>query len=135
MWSTLRRVAIDHDEHIAMCDLHLLYLGFGAFIKLIPVQAPDNKDFIIIGTITAEDRDTIDQLNMMAKNQDIIMYSSTPLMPTAAAGSTDQLPKVECEQATSKILPTSTVKSKNRPEVTPTIALSSTKPDFIPGVL
>ena len=32
MWSTLQSVPLDHDEHVNMCDLHLVYLGFGSFL-------------------------------------------------------------------------------------------------------
>ena len=66
IWSTLKRVPVNHDEHVAMCDLHLVYLGFGAFVKLIPVPL-DTKDFVIIGTITADDQATCDKLCLMVK--------------------------------------------------------------------
>ena len=55
MWSTLHRVPLDHDEHIKLCDLHLVYLSFGAFIKLIPRPVQDDKNVVVLGTVTTGD--------------------------------------------------------------------------------
>ena len=59
MWSTLRSVPLDHDEHVNMCDLHLVYLGFGAFLRLVPRPVLDIKegDLPILGHVVGEDLD------------------------------------------------------------------------------
>ena len=69
LWSTLKAVPIDHDEHMDRCNFHLVYLGFGAFIKLVPIQPPDSKDFVVIGHITTYDPTTSAELDTMAANR------------------------------------------------------------------
>ena len=32
LWSTLKSVLVNHDDHVNNCDFHLVYLGFGTFI-------------------------------------------------------------------------------------------------------
>ena len=51
---------VDHDEHVNMCDLHLVYLGFGAFLHLVPRLALDIKEcnLPILGHIVGEDPET-----------------------------------------------------------------------------
>ena len=97
MWSALRNPPPKHDDHVNMCDLHLIYLGFGAFICLVPKQVPDYKDFTILGQITAEDPTTLHELNLMALNRQQIQPRPRTSMPSAAAGSIHQLPRVEAE--------------------------------------
>ena len=36
MWSTLRSVPLNHDKHVSVCDLHLVYLGFGVILASSP---------------------------------------------------------------------------------------------------
>ena len=69
LWSTLKAVPIDHDEHMDRCNFHLVYLGFGTFIKLVPIQPPDSKDFVVIGHITTYDPTTSAELDTMAANR------------------------------------------------------------------
>ena len=60
MWSPLQSVPLDHDEHVSMCDLHLVYLGFGAFLCLVPRPAVDIKEqeLPILGHVIGEDPNT-----------------------------------------------------------------------------
>ena len=57
---------IDHDEYVSRCDLHLVYLGFRAFICLVLCQTTDTKDFIILGHLTSDDPAATAELNIMA---------------------------------------------------------------------
>ena len=43
IWCTLRSVSTNHDELVSMCDFHLVYLGFGAFMRLIPRPVSEMK--------------------------------------------------------------------------------------------
>ena len=77
IWSTLKNPPTKHDDHVNKCDLHLVYLGFGAFIRLVPRQVPDDKDFVILSQITSDDPSTSHELNFMAINrQQIGDYSN-----------------------------------------------------------
>ena len=97
MWSTLHQVPIDHDEHVKRCDLHLAYLGFGAFIKLIPRPIEDNRNVIVLGTVTSDDPDTLLQLKQMARDQESVTLQQPKVRPTAAAGSEQDLDRVKSE--------------------------------------
>ena len=97
LWSTLKSVPVNHDDHVNSCDFHLVYLGFGAFIRLVPRQAPDVKDFVIIGHITTCDPATSQELNTMATNWQQLVSPPKTCTPSAAAGSAAQLPRVEAK--------------------------------------
>ena len=100
MWSTLRSVPINHDKHVSKCDLHLVYLGFGAFLHLLPCQNIDVKEMPVLGHITSDDPKAKQELIRMAIKQEKIgepVIASTAPTATPAAGSADQLPRVEEE--------------------------------------
>ena len=99
MWSTLRSVPVDHDEHVNLCDLHLVYLGFGAFLRLIPRPAliTEECDLPILGYVVAEDPKTQMELTRRAIKEEKIGESTETHIVTAAAGSASQLSRVESE--------------------------------------
>ena len=99
MWSTLRSVPVDHDEHVNLCDLHLVYLGFGAFLRLIPRPALDTKEcnLPILGYVVAEDPETQMELTRKAIKEEKIDEPTDSRIATAAAGSALQLSRVERE--------------------------------------
>ena len=89
---------LDHDEHVSMCDLHLVYLGFGAFLHLVPRPAVDIKEheLPILGHVVGDDPETnMELLKKAIKKEKIV--EPTNNAATAAAGSTQQLPRVEKE--------------------------------------
>ena len=110
MWSTLNQVPMDHDEHVKRCDLHLAYLGFGAFIKLIPCPVHDTKNVLILGTITADDPATFHHLKLMARDQQSVTVTSQlrKTKPSAAAGSEQDLARVKLEMDSAPATSTST---------------------------
>ena len=98
MWSTLRSVPLDHDIHVSMCDLHLVYLGFGAFLHLVPRPAVDIKEqeLPILGHVIGDDPNTnMELIKKAIKKEKIVEPTDNPA--TAAAGSAEQLPRVESE--------------------------------------
>ena len=99
MWSTLRSVPLNHDEHVSMCNLHLVYLGFGAFLCLVPRPVLDIKegDLPILGYVVGEDPKTQNELMGKAIKEEKIDEPKEPSIATAAAGSALQLPRVERE--------------------------------------
>ena len=99
MWSTLRSVPLNHDEHVSMCNLHLVYLGFGAFLCLVPRLVLDIKegDLPILGHVVGEDLETQNELTRKAIKEEKIDEPNEPSFVTAAAGSALQLPRVERE--------------------------------------
>ena len=116
MWSTLRSVPLDHDEHINMCDLHLVYLGFGAFLRLVPRPVLDIKegDLPILGHVVGEDPETQKELTRKAIKEEKIDEPKESSIATAAAGSSLQLPRVERELNMS---PTMLLTSRSTPSV------------------
>ena len=116
MWSTLRSVPVDHDEHINMCDLHLVYLGFGAFLRLVPRPAMDIKEcnLPILGHIVGEDPETQMELTRKAIKEEKIDEPKESSIATAAAGSASQLPRVEREL---NISPTMLLSPSSTPSV------------------
>ena len=99
MWSTLRSVPLNHDEHVSMCDLHLVYLGFGAFLCLVPRPALDIKegDLPILDHVVGEDPETQNELTKKAIKEEKIDGPNEPNIAIAAAGSAYQLPRVKRE--------------------------------------
>ena len=100
MWSTLKAVPTNHDEHISRCDLHLVSLGFGAFLHLKPCPIIDVKEIPILGHITSDDPEVMGELIKRAVKQE--KFDDTGTTPgsttsTAAAGSAAQLERVEAE--------------------------------------
>ena len=90
---------LDHDEHVSMCDLHLVYLGFGAFLRLVPRPVLDIKegDLPILGHVVGEDPETQNGLMRKAIKEEKIDEPKESSIATAAAGSALQLPRVERE--------------------------------------
>ena len=99
MWSTLRSVPVDHDEHVNLCDLHLVYLGFGTFLRLIPRPALITKecDLPILGYVVAEDPETQMELTRKAIKEEKIDEPTETSIVKAAACSASQLSRVERE--------------------------------------
>ena len=98
MWSTLRSVPLDHDIHVSMCDLHLVYLGFGAFLHLVLRPAVDIKEqeLPILGHVIGVDPSTnMELIKKAIKKEKIAEPTNKPA--TAAVGSAEQLPRVESE--------------------------------------
>ena len=89
---------LNHDEHVSMCDLHLVYLGFGAFLHLVPRPALDTKEYElpILGHVVGEDPETHIELIKKAIKKEKIDEPKINAA-TAASGSTQQLPRVERE--------------------------------------
>ena len=115
MWSTLNQVPVDHNEHVKCCDLHLAYLGFGAFIKLIPRPVHDNKNVIVLGTVTADDPATLLQLKQMVRDQESVKRQHPKVRPTAAAGSEQDLARVKLEMDPSDTSVTRKIDSRHCP--------------------
>ena len=82
-----------------MCDLHLVYLGFGTFLCLVPRPVLDIKegDLPILGHVVGEDPETQNELTRKAIKEEKIVEPKEPSIATAAAGSASQLPRVERE--------------------------------------
>ena len=81
-----------------MCDLHLVYLGFSAFLCLVPRLAVDIKEqeLRILGHVIGDDPNTNMELMKRAiRKEKIVEPTNNPA--TAAAGSAEQLPRVESE--------------------------------------
>ena len=99
MWSTLRSVPLDHDEYVNMCDLHLVYLGFGTFLHLIsrPVLDIKEGDLPILGHVVGDDPKTQNELTRKAIKEEKIDEPKESSITTAAAGSALHLPRVERE--------------------------------------
>ena len=81
-----------------MCNLTLVYLGFGAFLHLVPRPALDTKKYElpILGHMVGEDPEThIELMKKAIKEEKIDEPKSNAA--TTAAGSAHQLPRVERE--------------------------------------
>ena len=87
-----------------MCDLHSVYLGFGVFLQLNPRITVDIKDqeLLILGHVMSDDPTTSNELVKMAIKKERICDPTTNIA-TAAAGSTEQLPRVEAEMNISQV--------------------------------
>ena len=102
IWSTLRMKPSDHDKLLELCDLHLVYMGFGIFLRLIRHTPMDTHVSITIGEITSDDPGMLANLACKIKQEQEFMgtmpkLQSTSKRPTAAPGSVSQLPCVETE--------------------------------------
>ena len=88
-----------HDEHVSRCDLHLVYLGFGAFLHLIPRPNIDVKEMPVLGNITSDDPNVKQELKNGRKQEKIGETSTTSstTTATASAGSAPQLTRIESE--------------------------------------
>ena len=107
---------LDHDEHVNICDLHLVYLGFGAFLRLVPRPVLDIKegDLPILGHVVGEDPETQKELTKKAIKEEKIDEPKESSITTAAAGSALQLPRVEREL---NMPPTMLLASSSTPSV------------------
>ena len=89
---------MDHDEHVNLCDLYLVYLGFGAFLHLVARPALDTKEYLpILGYVVGEDPETQMELTRKAIKEEKIDEPTDSRITTAAAGSALQLSRVERE--------------------------------------
>ena len=92
MWSTLQIVPTNHDELLKHCDLHLVYMGFGIFLRLIRRPSMDANITVTLGEITSNDPNTLATLAAKIKQEQeftctTLMVQSTLRKHTAAAGS------------------------------------------------
>ena len=81
-----------------MCDLHLVYLGFSAFLHLVRRPAVDiqEQELPILGHVVGDDPNTnMELIKKAIKKEKIVEPTDNPA--TAAAGSAEQLPRVESE--------------------------------------
>ena len=134
MWSTLRSVPVDHDEHINLCDLHLVYLGFGAFLCLVPRPALDTKEcnLPILGHVVGEDPETQMELRRKAIKEEKIDEPTDSRIATAAAGSALQLSRVERELSVPQTMfLSSSSTSTDKPKLTSYNLLALCKPMIV----
>ena len=99
IWYTLQDVSMSHDAMLECCEKHLVYLGFGIFLRLIK-----GEPMIVLGTITTDDPQTQHELVTQAQMHVSITPSLTGTTaptcmdskknkrkPSTAAGSAAQL--------------------------------------------
>ena len=115
MWSTLHSVPVDHNEHVNLCDLHLVYLGFGAFLRLVPRPSLDLKesDLPILGYVVGDNTETQLELTRKAIKEEKIDEPTYSRTATVAAGSVQQLSRVERELYMPTILSSKSLASDN----------------------
>ena len=102
MWSTLQIVPTNHNELLNHCDLHLVYMGFGTFLRLIRRLSIEANITVTLGEITSDNLNTLATLVAKIKQEQeftgtTLMMHSTVRKPTAAAGSASQLSLVKFE--------------------------------------
>ena len=114
-WKSLEHIAsnpLHHDELIARCDMHFVYMGFGIFLCLVR-QPPTVPDINILGTIHSDNPATLNKL--ISSTQGVIgMTKSVTTVTTSTAnsvaGSTTQLSWVESELKAKSTKPVKPVK-------------------------
>ena len=97
-WCTLQDVPSTHDAILAKCERHLMYLGFGIFLRLENRTTPR-----AIGTITSDDPAMQKKLLIQVQQSMQLTPSFTGMtnlhvrmkIPSAAAGSAAQLAEME----------------------------------------
>ena len=112
IWSTLQVVPLIHEELIERCPIHLVYLGFGIFLRLKCRPLFEVNVFPapqVIGHVTSEQLAVMQQLVATAIKQEPITSTNTgttqkgrtrKTTASVAAGSAEQLPRVEAELKT-----------------------------------
>ena len=96
IWCTLKAVPLLHHELVERCPVHLVYMGFGIFLRL--KQTKNQESCRILGTITSEDPEVRAQLHLLVKTEkpdDGNSLQKTNI--TATAGSESQLHRLEHE--------------------------------------
>ena len=100
-WCTLKVIPLLHEELIERCDIHLVYLGFGVFLRLNRRPPIDVNVLPILGHVSSDQPDVMARLVASGIKQEPIFTGSTLRQPrcvaTALAGSEAQLPHVEVE--------------------------------------
>ena len=112
IWSTLKVVLLIYEELIERCPVHLVYLGFGRLLRLKcrpPIEVNVLPAPQVIGHVTSEQPAVIQQLVAAAIKQEPITSTNTgttkmgrtrKTTASVAAGSVEQLPRVEAELKT-----------------------------------
>ena len=101
IWSTLHEAPTTHEAILEQCDKHLVYLGFGIFLRLV------KKDPVVLGTLSSDDPETQQKLLIQARLHTKLTpgvtgttittrtdYGKDKKKPSAAAGSAAQLPEL-----------------------------------------
>ena len=110
LWSTLKTIPNTHDEVLAQCKKHLVYLRLGVFLQL-----KERPTCNILGTLSGQDPEThrllLEQITHKIKHEETDIrpeYKPTWRQATAAAGSASQLSRVEKELNSNIKLPGTT---------------------------
>ena len=123
-------------RNVNLCDLHLVYLGFGAFLCLVPRPALDTKEcnLPILGHVVGEDPETQMELTRKAIKEEKIDEPTNSRIATAAAaaGSALQLSRVERELSMPQtMLLSSSSTSTDKPKHTSYNLLALCKPMIV----
>ena len=95
-WTSFKELPNTHLEYIQQCSIHLSYLGQGSFAehtirtalvsyKLFSIDQPveiEEKDPVVIGTLTCEENETMDMLLDQSHSQTEVGLSNTTLPNT-----------------------------------------------------
>ena len=96
LWCTLHELPLLHNELVERCSIHLLYMGFGIFLRLKCRLTPLMPTPPILGHITSDDPQVRASLpQIMIKME--LPATSAGKQVTAAADSEAQLSRVEEE--------------------------------------
>ena len=90
-WTSLKEIPNTHLEYMQRCNIHLLYLGQGIFVehklrtalvsyKLFGIDQPgklEEKDPVVIGTLTCEENETLDMLLEQSHSQPQVEIGKT----------------------------------------------------------
>ena len=73
LWCTLREKPHTHEEMLNRCEKHLVYLGFGIFLRLVK-RPPHTLDMLpVLGTVSSDDpvtqRKLLHQIGMTIKTE------------------------------------------------------------------
>ena len=93
-WSTLRAVPIHRKELMHRCDIHLMYFGFGIYLRLVKQPHPIPQH-TVVGTIQCDNPDVLNKL--LLGKQEHPKKKHLKKAASAAAGSQVDLPTVEQE--------------------------------------
>ena len=111
VWSTLHAVPLLHEELVEQCQMHLVYLRFGIFLRLVRRPPIEVRTLPVLGAITSDDPAVLTglKLSTVTEHKPTVPSMTIPVPGTtapvsiktpramAAAGSAEQLPRVEAE--------------------------------------